>query len=98
MLLDVKSTTGYKTVNFDYVKQASGDGKVLIIDVREPCETNNGIIPNSINIPSKYLCTRTWSLETGYSVNLKSVSFEFVQIKLLHLYNFSRKICWRPRP
>lgn len=55
MILDVKSKNDYKTVNFEYVKQVSDDGKILIIDVREPCETTNGTIPNSINIPSKSL-------------------------------------------
>lgn len=54
MLLDVKSKNAFKAVNFEYVKKASDQGKILIIDVREPCETKHGIIPNSINIPSKY--------------------------------------------
>ncbi|XP_026322200.1 putative thiosulfate sulfurtransferase, mitochondrial [Hyposmocoma kahamanoa] len=46
-----KPKTGFERVNFEYVKKASDNGKILIIDVREPCETKNGIIPNSINIP-----------------------------------------------
>ncbi|XP_072939661.1 rhodanese domain-containing protein CG4456-like [Epargyreus clarus] len=39
-------------VDFQEVKKATSDGKVLIVDVREPEEVKeHGKIPNSINIP-----------------------------------------------
>lgn len=44
------------TVDFDYVKKATANNAALIIDVREPEEVKeHGKIPNSINIPCKYI-------------------------------------------
>lgn len=43
------------TVDFDYVKKATNDENIIIIDVREPNEIKEyGKIPNSINIPCKF--------------------------------------------
>lgn len=43
-------------VDFDYVKKAISNHNILIIDVREPDEIKeHGKIPNSINIPCKFL-------------------------------------------
>lgn len=40
------------TVDFDYVRKATSDNNVLIVDVREPDEIKeHGKIPNSVNIP-----------------------------------------------
>ncbi|KAJ2952042.1 hypothetical protein O0L34_g4303 [Tuta absoluta] len=45
-------TAEIMTVDFDYVKKATEDKNVLIVDVREPDEIKeHGRIPNSINIP-----------------------------------------------
>lgn len=42
------------TVDYDYVKIATSNNNVLIVDVREPDEIKeHGKIPNSINIPCK---------------------------------------------
>ncbi|XP_028179460.1 rhodanese domain-containing protein CG4456-like [Ostrinia nubilalis] len=50
------------TVDFDYVKKATSDSSILIVDVREPDEVKeHGKIPSSINIPlgdvTSVLCT-----------------------------------------
>ncbi|KAI5633890.1 rhodanese-like domain-containing protein [Phthorimaea operculella] len=45
-------TADTMTVDFDYVKKATEDKNVLIVDVREPDEIKeHGKIPNSINVP-----------------------------------------------
>ncbi|KAL0882178.1 hypothetical protein ABMA27_000724 [Loxostege sticticalis] len=51
-LYSVQTNPENLTVNYDYVKKATSDGNILIVDVREPDEIKeHGKIPNSINIP-----------------------------------------------
>lgn len=43
-------------VEYDYVKKATSDDNIYIIDVREPEEVKeHGKIPNSVNIPCKFV-------------------------------------------
>ncbi|XP_030030605.1 rhodanese domain-containing protein CG4456-like [Manduca sexta] len=47
-----EATSEVMTADYDYVKKATTNNDVLIIDVREPDEIKeHGKIPNSINIP-----------------------------------------------
>lgn len=42
-------------VDYDYVKNATKNKNILVIDVREPNEVKeHGKIPNSVNIPCMY--------------------------------------------
>lgn len=42
-------------VDYDYVKNATKNKNILVIDVREPNEVKeHGKIPNSVNIPCTY--------------------------------------------
>lgn len=42
-------------VDYDYVKNATTNKNILVIDVREPNEVKeHGKIPNSVNIPCTY--------------------------------------------
>lgn len=50
-----KAETEAMSADYDYVKKATADSKVVIVDVREPDEVKeHGKIPNSINIPCKH--------------------------------------------
>lgn len=54
------------TADYDYVKKATKNTGILIVDVREPDEVKeHGKIPNSVNIPCKYLllfpCVLLWN-------------------------------------
>lgn len=53
-LYSVQTNPENLTVNYDYVKKATSDSNILIVDVREPDEIKeHGKIPNSINIPCR---------------------------------------------
>ncbi|KAG7299677.1 hypothetical protein JYU34_016674 [Plutella xylostella] len=47
-----ETKTELAVVDYEYVKRATSDNSILIVDVREPSEVEElGKIPNSINIP-----------------------------------------------
>lgn len=51
---------GDKTVIYEEVKAATENNSIYIVDVRESSELQKtGKIPNSINIPCKYIIIKT---------------------------------------